>query len=46
MLQPGSLLSRALALTLLGAVLAGAYVLVIAPIIELHRETVLGKTPG
>jgi general secretion pathway protein M len=39
MLQPGSLLSRALALGLLGAVLIGAYVLVIAPVIGLYRET-------
>ena len=39
MLQPGSLLSRALALALLGAVLLGAYVLVIAPVVELYRET-------
>jgi general secretion pathway protein M len=39
MLQRGSLLSRALALTLLGAVLIGAYVLVIAPVVELYRET-------
>ena len=39
MLQPGSLLSRALALALLGAVLLGAYVLVIAPVVGLYRET-------
>jgi general secretion pathway protein M len=39
MLQPRSLLSRALALTLLGSVLVGAYVLVIAPVIELYRTT-------
>jgi general secretion pathway protein M len=38
MLRPGSLISRVLALTLLGAVLIGTYVLVIAPVIALHRE--------
>jgi general secretion pathway protein M len=39
MLHPGSLLSRVLALTLLCAVLGGAYVLVLAPIVELFRMT-------
>jgi general secretion pathway protein M len=39
MLQTGSLLGRALALTLLGAVLVGADVLVIGPVIELYRTT-------
>ena len=39
MVQPGSLLSRALALTLLGSILVGAYVLVIAPVVEVYRTT-------
>jgi general secretion pathway protein M len=39
MLQRGSLLSRVLALVLLGALLTGAYVLLIAPVVELYRET-------
>jgi hypothetical protein len=39
MLRRGSLPSRALALALLGAILTGAYVLVIAPTVELYRAT-------
>jgi general secretion pathway protein M len=39
MLQRGSLLSRVLALVLLGAFLTGAYVLLIAPVVELYRAT-------
>jgi general secretion pathway protein M len=39
MLQRGSLLSRVLALVLLGALLTGAYVLLIAPVVELYRAT-------
>jgi general secretion pathway protein M len=39
MLQRGSLLSRVLALILLGALLTGAYGLLIAPVVELYRAT-------
>jgi general secretion pathway protein M len=39
MLRRGSLLSRVLALVLLGAFLTGAYVLLIAPVVELYRAT-------
>jgi general secretion pathway protein M len=39
MLRPGSLLSRVLALTLLCTALGGAYVLVLAPVVELYRTT-------
>jgi general secretion pathway protein M len=39
MLQRGSLLSRVLALVLLGGLLTGAYVFVIAPVVELYRAT-------
>jgi general secretion pathway protein M len=39
MLQPGSLLSRALALVLLAAALAGGYLLVVVPVLDAYRET-------
>jgi general secretion pathway protein M len=38
MLQPGSLLSRTLAVVLLGIVLLGAYRLVIAPLVTTYRD--------
>jgi general secretion pathway protein M len=39
MLQPGSPLSRALALVLLAATLAGGYFLVVVPVRDAYRET-------
>src|SRR5688572_19195730 len=38
MLQPGSLLSRTLAVVLLGIALLGAYRLVIAPLVTAYRD--------
>ena len=39
MLQPGSLLSRTLALVLLAAALAGGYLLVVVPVLDAYRAT-------
>jgi general secretion pathway protein M len=38
MLQPGSLLARTLALTLLAAALAGGYLLIVAPVLHAYRD--------
>jgi general secretion pathway protein M len=39
MLQPGSLLSRALALVLLAAAVSGGYLLVVVPVLAAYRDT-------
>jgi general secretion pathway protein M len=39
MLRPGSLLARVLALVLLGAAAAGAYLLVVLPVLSAYRQT-------
>jgi general secretion pathway protein M len=38
MLQPGSLLARILALTLLAAALAGGYLLIVVPVLHAYRD--------